>query len=170
MKLVRISLVVGLMYGLVACGQNAKFSENPERASLKSLGMLETIELTNELSEENVEDGVASADDLAEELDSEESSSHGKKNIKDEVTSEEETSPDDKSKKRVLCVRGQKFEYFSESARCGKNTSGHKVVVCHIPQGNIAAKHEICIDKHALPAHLEKSRTAADKDYLGQCI
>ena len=43
------------------------------------------------------------------------------------------------------------------------DTSGHKVLVCHVPPGNPDNTHEIVIDEHAVPAHL------AHGDALGSC-
>jgi hypothetical protein len=39
----------------------------------------------------------------------------------------------------------------------------HIVCICHIPPGNPSAAHTICIDEHAVPAHLRQG------DTVGQC-
>lgn len=46
--------------------------------------------------------------------------------------------------------------------RCGHNMD--KVLVCHIPPGNLENAHTICIAPEAVPAHL------AHGDYLGPCL
>lgn len=43
-----------------------------------------------------------------------------------------------------------------------------KVLICHVPPGNPAAKHTICISKNALDAHLDHGN-GDEKDYLGYC-
>jgi len=40
---------------------------------------------------------------------------------------------------------------------------GNKTLVCHVPSGNPANEHEICIAKPAVNAHLAKG------SYLGEC-
>ena len=45
----------------------------------------------------------------------------------------------------------------------GNQHKDHKVVVCHIPPGNPSNAHVICVDYHAVPAHL------AHGDHLGAC-
>jgi hypothetical protein len=54
-----------------------------------------------------------------------------------------------------------------KDVRCGglngNNKKDHKVMVCHVPPGNPANAHVICIDYHAVPAHL------AHGCYLGEC-
>ena len=45
--------------------------------------------------------------------------------------------------------------------RCGKKMN--KVLVCHIPPGNLGNAHTICVSYNAVPAHL------AHGDYLGNC-
>ena len=57
---------------------------------------------------------------------------------------------------------------FAEYA-CG-DLKDRKVLVCHYPPGNSAARHEICIGIPALKAHLHHSQDESDhKDHLGEC-
>lgn len=51
------------------------------------------------------------------------------------------------------------------NARCGDK----KVLICHVPPGNPAAKHTICIGEPAVTAHLEKHHGGRSLDYLGDC-
>ena len=52
---------------------------------------------------------------------------------------------------------------------CGQG--GKKVLVCHIPPGNPAAKHTICISRQALDAHKNHGHSAIeDQDYVGACL
>jgi len=39
-----------------------------------------------------------------------------------------------------------------------------KTSICHLPPGNPANAHQVCIDADAVPAHLEHG------DYLGECV
>lgn len=47
--------------------------------------------------------------------------------------------------------------------RCGNNPNNQKVLVCHVPPGNPANEHTICISENAVAAHL------AHGCYLGTC-
>lgn len=47
--------------------------------------------------------------------------------------------------------------------RCGNNPNNQKVLVCHVPPGNPANEHTICISENAVSAHL------AHGCYLGTC-
>lgn len=44
-----------------------------------------------------------------------------------------------------------------------------KVLICHYPSGNPAAKHTICINRSALNAHDHHGQGGAAKDTLGAC-
>lgn len=53
---------------------------------------------------------------------------------------------------------------------CG-NKPDKKVLVCHVPPGNAAAKHTICIGRPALQAHYaHHAHDGSDQDYLGECV
>jgi len=56
-----------------------------------------------------------------------------------------------------------------EEYLCGNNQQ--KVLICHVPPGNSAAEHNICIAFPALQAHLGKHDNNNDDstDYLGTC-
>ena len=50
--------------------------------------------------------------------------------------------------------------------------NGKKVLVCHVPQGNPDNRHNICIGRPAVDAHLrlhDASSAAGDEDTLGPC-
>ena len=53
--------------------------------------------------------------------------------------------------------------------RCGKND--RKSLICHVPPGNPGNEHTICVDRHALKAHLEDTfpPMAHGGDYCGPC-
>ena len=51
--------------------------------------------------------------------------------------------------------------FIPDSWKCGKK--GKKVYLCHIPPGNPANYHTICVSPSAIPSHLR------DGDYLGPC-
>lgn len=50
------------------------------------------------------------------------------------------------------CVASDTVLVTVVDVRCGSN--GNKVTVCHIPPGNPSNAHTICVDAHAVPAHL----------------
>src|SRR5262245_20267152 len=45
-----------------------------------------------------------------------------------------------------------------------KTCNGHKVLICHIPPGNPANAHTICVSEHAVPAH-----QSHHGDPVGEC-
>lgn len=54
------------------------------------------------------------------------------------------------------------------AALCG-NGGGIKFLVCHIPPGNPANEHNICISVNALNAHLTSGSNGHNNCYLGPC-
>lgn len=45
-----------------------------------------------------------------------------------------------------------------------------KILICHYPPGNAAARHEICISRSALRAHMNHGGSqSAHQDHLGAC-
>lgn len=55
---------------------------------------------------------------------------------------------------------------LAKNYSCGKD----KVKICHVPEGNPANAHSICIGKAAVQAHLSKHQADnGDKDLLGEC-
>lgn len=59
------------------------------------------------------------------------------------------------------CTASDTVTVFVINVSCGANNN--KVLVCHVPPGNPANAHTICISPNAVPAHL------AHGDYLGAC-
>ena len=53
-------------------------------------------------------------------------------------------------------------------ARCGSG-GGIKFIVCHVPPGNPANAHSICISVNALNAHLTTGTNGHQNCYLGEC-
>lgn len=51
-------------------------------------------------------------------------------------------------------------------AECGEN----KALICHIPPGNLEARHEICVSVNALKAHVGKHTAEGFSDIIGRCI
>lgn len=54
---------------------------------------------------------------------------------------------------------------LGELYACGNK----KVLICHVPPGNPAAAHTLCISENAIPAHLEHSAETGEQDVLGAC-
>ena len=69
----------------------------------------------------------------------------------DQVDANNDGNPD--------CAFPPPFDEILDAWKCGKK----KVYMCHIPPGNPANAHTICINKNAISAHL------AHGDYLGPC-
>lgn len=61
----------------------------------------------------------------------------------------------------TLCAARDSVFVQVTDVRCGNN--GDKVLVCHVPPGNPANAHTICISTNAVPAHL------AHGCHLGDC-
>lgn len=61
------------------------------------------------------------------------------------------------------CVSTATTTIFVVDARCGNNPRNPKVLVCKVPPGNPANRHEICVAPSAVAAHL------ATGSYLGPC-
>lgn len=60
---------------------------------------------------------------------------------------------------------------FDDDGACNPAKS-HKVLVCHVPPGNPANRHTICIGKPALQAHLRLHIAHSDpnvRDTIGPC-
>lgn len=54
----------------------------------------------------------------------------------------------------------------AEAYSCGKK----KITICHVPPGNAAAAHTLCISKCAVTAHLREHARDNHSDYLGACV
>jgi hypothetical protein len=61
------------------------------------------------------------------------------------------------------CISTATTTIFVVDARCGNNPRNPKVLVCKVPPGNPANRHEICVAPSAVAAHL------ATGSYLGPC-
>jgi hypothetical protein len=53
--------------------------------------------------------------------------------------------------------------------RCG---NGHQIYICHIPPGNSAERHTLCVGAPAVAAHIKhhKAHDSQLSDYVGQCV
>lgn len=56
----------------------------------------------------------------------------------------------------------------AEKFSCGSHKD-HKVLICHVPSGNVENRHNICIAKSALKAHIAKHGDDKITDYYGEC-
>lgn len=55
-------------------------------------------------------------------------------------------------------------------AQCECGEGGRKVRICHVPQGNPANAHTICISPNALKAHIDHHIAGSgEEDYMGAC-
>lgn len=63
------------------------------------------------------------------------------------------------------CAYPPSFEDILDAWKCSNNANNVKVLICHIPPGNPANAHTICVsEKQAKNTHLDKHG-----DYLGPC-
>lgn len=73
--------------------------------------------------------------------------------------------PVNDKKEKKYC---EDLEEVLEAYACDDN--GKKVLICHYPPGNAAARHEICISRNALQAHLNHNHAGSQhKDHMGPC-
>lgn len=78
----------------------------------------------------------------------------------------DETDPDDPSEAEEIAG-----EYECHT-RCESSSDkgDRKVMVCHVPHNNEAARHEICISINAVHAHVNRDhKTDSHEDYYGYC-
>ncbi len=69
---------------------------------------------------------------------------------------------------RVVLSRAQAEPSLLDAYPCGHES--RNVQVCHVPPGNPAAKHNICIGRNAVGAHVgHHIAENGEEDYLGQC-
>jgi hypothetical protein len=56
-----------------------------------------------------------------------------------------------------------------DAYRCG---NGHQIYICHIPPGNSAQRHTLCVGAPAVAAHIKhhKAHDTQLGDYVGQCV
>ncbi len=60
------------------------------------------------------------------------------------------------------------FDQYPCKMACERHSQ--KVQICHVPRGNPANKHTICIGKSAVAAHFSNHHAAnGENDYLGEC-
>jgi|GEM_PF-6141517 len=64
------------------------------------------------------------------------------------------------------CAFPPAFEDIIGDWKCGQGDST-KVIICHVPPGNPANAHHICVSPNAIKAHVNQNNNHAD--YLGPC-
>jgi hypothetical protein len=62
----------------------------------------------------------------------------------------------------TLCTATDTVVVHVNDVRCGPHNN--KVLVCHVPPGDLMNAHDICVSQNAVPAHL------AHGDHLGSCV
>lgn len=163
-------LVITFAMSLMACSKQAAFNADKGIFALKS----EKFQVVGTEEEESIKDDSSSfaGDDNLASLTSGNASQSDDSSSSDDDSANSSDDNAVEDKKEKICVHGLKFQVMAGSAKCkgASSSSGKKVNICHIPAGNPDAKHDICIARDALPAHLEKSKSVGDKDYLGSCI
>lgn len=96
----------------------------------------------------------------------------------DDIKNNEQIQIIDHDKEKDQANKEDKKDYEGEVGQVleghacddGSNEQSKKVLVCHYPPGNAAARHEICISRSALKAHINHGHDNADhQDHLGNC-
>ncbi len=61
-------------------------------------------------------------------------------------------------------------DYSCDERASSKGSDGKKVKICHYPSGNASARHELCVSRNSLEAHLNHGHGSVDhQDHLGSC-
>lgn len=82
----------------------------------------------------------------------------------------------DISTQYFVTITDQNGCQFTDSMRvcvidvvCGNSPDKTKIVMCHVPPGNPAGQHEVCIGLNAATNHLYGPSSKHGNDYLGPC-
>lgn len=60
--------------------------------------------------------------------------------------------------------------YACDERASSRGSNSKKIMICHYPPGNASARHELCISRNALNAHLNHGHgSQAHQDHLGKC-
>ncbi len=89
------------------------------------------------------------------------------KEDKKEYVKEEVAVPKEEVKKEDNKQYDNELENVLQDHSC-EVANGKKVLICHYPPGNPAARHELCISRSALQAHMHHQATN-HQDTLGRC-
>lgn len=104
-------------------------------------------------------------------------STQGSPSQKNEGLGNEQVIPVEEVPQNQLDDYVEVYKCSEEKKRsCGKHDSedhespnAKKALVCHVPNGNVKARHEICISAAALKAHINRHGNVYAKDYFGPC-
>ncbi|MFN8846171.1 MAG: hypothetical protein ACK5V3_13425 [Bdellovibrionales bacterium] len=109
--------------------------------------------------------------DVVAEMDNQEVNNpydHGKKDDgKDYSYNDDDKHDEDKDYKYDDELEDLLKDYACEDLAMGSKSK--KVLVCHYPPGNPSNRHEICVGRAALKAHLSHHKDSAHMDHLGEC-
>lgn len=154
---IRFGLLMTALFVLCACNKDAQFAAQKSLDSDPSQSLLSIDDQMDWLGSEIIDSDSSDSghNDSAD-------------NSNDSGKNQNASQNEDNGKSKNRCIDSDDVDKV-ELARCGKDQQGHKVLVCHIPSGNAANAHEICISKNALKAHLKLHGNEQAKDYLGPC-
>ncbi len=164
----RLGLLLAIVFMLAACS-DVQFEKTGEAQSKAEPGPL-VDDVVKEGDGQDVDD-VDDVDDIVKD---------------DDHIAKDDDKDCDKKKRGKRGKRGPAIadidDEILDQYACDEN--GKTVRICHIPPGNYAARHSICIGRPALTAHQTKhSHTATIididqdmavdvvvSDYLGECV
>lgn len=157
---------VVIMFAFQNCGQPGSLSEASSSLSKSDSPLVVDVvaEMENQLppTQANTDEAAESADEVDEVKD------YDKKDEKKESTGHirhrELVDEDD-------VVYNNELENVLKDHSCQDNgrDNARKILVCHYPPGNSAARHEICISRQALRAHMHQGADSNHQDRLGAC-
>ncbi len=180
-----ILVLLGSLFLVVAfqnCGQAGSVTENaPDFSKITDPLVVDVVnEIENQeiKEQEQIKEEVVVAEEVKKEdaVIAEEDKKKEEAVVVDEV---KQVIPEDKKEEIQIVAEDssdeeQPIEQVLEDYSCDDNkgkANDKKVLVCHYPPGNAAARHEICISRNALKAHQNHGHSSADhQDHLGKCV
>ena len=69
-----------------------------------------------------------------------------------------------------IVQEGEEVDDPADLPEADGTCKGNKILICHVPPGNPANAHELCLPEPAIPAHLEHVAATGEKDALGACL
>lgn len=152
-----------IMFAFQNCGQPGSLSEANSSLSKTDSPLVADVvgEMENQVPTDQVEDDAVSdvpADDVADVDDKD--CDDEKREHPGHIRHRDRDEEDD-------VVYNDELENVLREYSCQDNV--RKVLICHYPRGNSAARHEICVGRPALRAHIRHSSDSSHIDHLGTC-
>lgn len=144
---------IALITSFQNCGQGGNISQ-AETINSKAATDPLVVDVVEDM-EMLANDEVARNDNVAD--DKKDDKKDGKKDFDRPVQDKKECERD--------------LEEIFEKYKCDNSGHGKKVLVCHFPPGNPAAKKTICVSEDSLKGHKDHGHSLFEhQDHLGPCV